>query len=188
MSDISRIQNHVQVGLALLAQQLQNSASHTGLFTTIGNEIQAIEDALFGLVQGRSLASAVGVQVDGLGAIVGEDRQGADDVPYLARIGSRILINRGSGSMETIIGALLPLLPAGNFVKVTEYKPAALIADGGFSIDGTQVSIVGKILQLAKAAGVKAQFSYSTVTAGLTATFDGAPAQSFDAGLFAGLI
>jgi hypothetical protein len=182
--DIPQITDHVERALALLAQQLKDSAGHNGLVRAFAQEVQALEDAIYGLVQGRALPTASGVQLDRIAAIVGETRDGDDDGPFRARIQSRILINRRSGEVETIIGVLMPLLTGGT-VRVDEYQPAAFIATVTGALE-SQVPTLVRLLNLAKAAGVRATLAYSVTDPAHTFTYDGTSTQAYDAGLYAG--
>lgn len=65
---------------------------------------QEIEDALQQLYSERFLTNAVGVQLDSLGKLVGEPRDGeADDAIYRKRIRARISTNRSRGSIQEIV-------------------------------------------------------------------------------------
>ena len=92
-------------------------------------QIQDIENVCFQLLEGRSLSSAVGVQLDGLGALVGQPREGRSDTTYRIWIAARIRLNLSHGSAEDIYGIFSPLLEAGQSVALTEYYPGAFLLD-----------------------------------------------------------
>lgn len=67
-------------------------------------QVQKAEDALKALMLSRFIGFAVGVQLDALGRLVGEDRLGRlDDDVYRKAIRLRILVNGSSGRPEDII-------------------------------------------------------------------------------------
>jgi hypothetical protein len=181
--NLTHITDHVARSLARIAQQLRSSVSHAGLVTAFVAELQEAEDAIYGLIAGRALATATGVQLDKLGILLKEPRSGADDAPYRLRLQARILINRGSGTRELIIQVLFIL--TGQAVIVTNYEPAAFIAQvSGVEDSGT----TSGLLQDATAGGVRSYLLYATTDADHVFTLDGTPDQSLDAGLLSGLV
>lgn len=182
---LEQITDHLERSLKLLAEQFRNSSTHRALLAAFAGEVQELEDTLFSLIAGRALPTCTGEQLDRLALIVGETRDGDEDLAFRLRIGSRILINRRSGEIETIIGVFAPLLNGGT-VRVDEYEPAAFVATltGATS---SQIPTFARLLRLAKAAGVRAQLVYSLSPAADTFTLDGTPDQSLDAGLLAGV-
>ena len=88
---------HVQEGLANLVQQFKDKPDLAALLTSYLEQIQDLETAYFGLLTERTLNAAVGVQLDGIGAIVGEDRRGRDDADYRLAIRARIKASTPAG-------------------------------------------------------------------------------------------
>lgn len=69
----------------------------------VAGEIQAVEDALQQLYSERSIDVAVGVQLDILGKIVGQRRNGMVDDDYRRIIRARIATNRSKGTITDLI-------------------------------------------------------------------------------------
>ena len=124
-------------------------------------QIQDIENVCFQLLEGRSLSSAVGVQLDGLGALVGQPREGRSDTTYRIWIAARIRLNLSHGSAEDIYGIFSPLLEAGQSVALTEYYPGAFLLDIYNATTPTAAAQFSSILKLAKPGGVRASLIYS---------------------------
>jgi hypothetical protein len=76
------------------------------LLIAFAEQIQALETVNVDLITERSIASAIGEQLDVLGRIVGEVRRGADDEPYRNRIRVRVLVNRSNGTIPELLEIL----------------------------------------------------------------------------------
>ena len=70
-------------------------------------QIQDLEDSSFEVLLNRWIDTAVGVQLDGVGAIVGEAREGRGDDEYRLAIKARIQINFSEATPEDILTALV---------------------------------------------------------------------------------
>ncbi len=69
----------------------------------LSGEIQAVEDALKQLFTGYWIEYAVGSQLDALGKLVGQKRQGFIDDDYRRLIRAKISVNRSKGRIEDLI-------------------------------------------------------------------------------------
>jgi hypothetical protein len=122
---LTQTTDHTTEALANLLEQFKNSPKLAALLTSYVDQIQDLEDAIYGLLQGRWLDYAEGDQLDGLGSIVGENREGRTDSDYRLAIRVRILINLCEGTPEQII-EIFELL-TGAVIELREYFPAALV-------------------------------------------------------------
>lgn len=66
-------------------------------------QVQAIEDAALATLLQRSLPQAEGAQLDLLGRLIRQPREGRADAAYQRAIGARIAVNRSQGSREDLI-------------------------------------------------------------------------------------
>lgn len=98
--------------LNLLIQQYKDKPNCFALIQTLSKQTEDIENALFELRDEFWVSTAVGDQLDVLGAIQNETRYGKSDANYRTAIQVRILINSGSGEFETLITALTGLFGA----------------------------------------------------------------------------
>lgn len=98
-----QITDHVTAAQARLTSQYSESTNILALVGIEAGRAQVLEDALWTLLTERWLDDADGDQLDALGVIVGEAREGRPDSEYRSAIESRIFFNRGSGEPETII-------------------------------------------------------------------------------------
>lgn len=127
-------------------------------------ETQELENELFDLGDAFWVNTATGVQLDGIGEIVGIARDGADDTVYRIRIKARIFINLSSGTPNQILTLVRALLPAGvPAVIYTPYYPAAF----AISVTGITLSEVSEISAAVietTPVGVRSNFVYSLDT------------------------
>ncbi len=107
----------------LLVEQYELSSGMRESIQAFADEVQQLEDAGQDVLFNRSLSNAVGVQLDGIGEIVGETRQGRTDDEYRAGIRFRIFINKSSGEIETL-GLFVIYLTGGTFAQIIEHYPA----------------------------------------------------------------
>lgn len=148
---------HKAQGLARLIAQYIGKPRLENLLCVYLNQIQDAEDALWELATERFVDTAVGAQLDVLGVIVGQERQGLSDDDYRALIRARIKANNSEGTSNDIRGVVVAALndpPAGT-VKVEELTIASfevrLFAEVSFD-----EHILNGLLQDARAAGVRA--------------------------------
>ena len=99
----SPIDNYNELGLANLLEKYQQLPGWTGLMNMLMKQVQEIEDMLNTFPEGRALATAIGQQLDELGTIVVQDREGFDDDFYRVLLYVKIGINTSEGEPLKII-------------------------------------------------------------------------------------
>jgi len=173
--------DHVTEALNNLLPIFQGKPILAKVITSYVEQIQDFENALFGVYWGRMLDYAVGVQLDGLGEIVGEPREGRNDDDYRVAIRVRILVNLSEGTPEQIIAILAAA--TGSVIKIREYYPAAFIAELTTPVAASfNAAVVAVYLNEGKAAGVLAHLVYYPAN---VFRFD-TPGQGYDEGLYGG--
>lgn len=116
----------------LWTYQLKGKATIDALTSLFATESQAWEEVADDILLARAIDTAVGDQLDDLGLIVGQLREGRTDDRYRVWIRARIAANRSSGSpvdmykvASLIFGQdatlLLQQLPVGHALQVEEY-------------------------------------------------------------------
>jgi len=181
--------NHATEALAKLALQYQGRPLLAGLIGAFTTQLQAIEDALAAPMTGvfpqRQLANAVGHQLDVLGSIVGQPRNGQVDATYLQYIKARVALNVSSGTVEDIYNVFLKIIAAGQTLSIQEWFPAAFSLRV-FGVPLTNPSDFLALLKAAKAAGVRAFVEYSGGSPQFQ--YDGPAGTGYDNGAYAGAI
>lgn len=92
------------------------------------NQIQLLENATADVKILRQFAHAENAQLDSIGAIVGENRQGKIDAEYRIAILARINLNASRGEPERIIAALKAITGA-TLIHYRENYPACIEID-----------------------------------------------------------
>jgi len=169
---LTKTTDHVTEALGNRLEQFKNSPKMAAFITAFVNQIQDLEEASFELYLDRWIDTAVGVQLDGMGSIVGEDREGRGDDAYRLAIKAQIQINFSDATPEDILRALV------NFYNRTyemiEIPPAAFIirlVDAWVTgVDSDPEDFVS-LLNNVNGAGIKAWFQYSIVDDDATFTF-----------------
>lgn len=158
--DFTPITDHVAEALALLLEQYKEQPRLEALLTSYIAEAQYLEDTAVDVYLLRALAVATDAQLDTLGAIVGEMRNGRTDASFRRTIRVRILINNSDGRTEQLI-VIADLFEAigdgGGSVEVRDYPPASILVvlhDATLAEDPAETAIR---LRLAKGGGIGLQ-------------------------------
>lgn len=157
--DITKITTHAEdARKRLMFQYWDKENLKTMLDAYFGNQIQDLEDAMWTLFGRLDIGTASGVQLDGIGAIVGEPRQGKSDAEYLVYITARIGINTSEGDIETVLD-IWEIITQCCSVQLIEIFPAAiaLYMTNPLSSDAFAV-IVLDLLQGVVGAGIKVEY------------------------------
>jgi len=132
MSDIIKINNHIEQGLDRRREQWKDKPNlEKAIRATIGG-VQELEDVFFDLCDKRlNINDAEGFQLDQIGTIVGQERLGFDDPFYRILLLARIGANVSNGEPERIIDTL-KLLTTADFVHYMNLNNAEI----GIGSDG----------------------------------------------------
>jgi hypothetical protein len=150
--------DHVAQAIGYLLAQFQGKPRIEALLSAYIDEVQALEDALWTLLVDRTLDVAVGPQLTGIGAIVGQSQGSLSTANFRAFIRARILINLSDGTPEELITIARTVEPTLQ-IEIVEVPPAAVVVH--FPAPTTLApSVFNELLQAAKPAGVELQLQY----------------------------
>lgn len=121
-------------GKGRLLHQYKGKPKIEGVLDAFSFQFDDLEDAWFELLDERSLDTSIGQQLDNLGNIVGEPRDGRNDTDYRRAIQVRIRINNSSGTPEDLID-IAETATIGTDVRYFEHYPASYF----ISTDGTEI-------------------------------------------------
>lgn len=176
--------DHVNTGLARLTEQYKDKPRMKGLLQSYLNQIQDLEDAAWSVMWGYNIYKAVGVQLDTLGAIVGEARQGLTDTEYRAMLFVRILINLCNSTVPEILTIFERFYPGAQYELIQyDYAYFSLRVVGVIPESPSSYRF-NQVLQTVKAGGVRADLIYQTVPETEVKKFD-TTGQGFDSGKWA---
>lgn len=85
-----------------LLSQFDDAAKLHALVRALVGPLQALEEAAFEVLGAFDVDSAAGAQLDVVGGLVGESRQGRSDIAYRAYVRARILASSSDGAPGTI--------------------------------------------------------------------------------------
>lgn len=156
------ITNYCERAQTRLLEQFGDKPDLVKYICALITSFQELEFVYGDLLSQRSLDSASGVQLDGLGDIVGVERQGLSDDKYRDVIRFQAAINASNGEPESLITATKQLT-GGTDVILTELFPArALLFTNG---DNVSTEIVRQLEDVAPA-GVALELisSYASTT------------------------
>lgn len=103
---------HTPLALSRLLEFWKNKPTLRALLSDYTDEIQLLENAIWDTITKRLLDNAADAQLDVLGRIVGEPRNGLGDPAYRVRIRVRIRINQSFGTAPDVIAVLRLADPA----------------------------------------------------------------------------
>lgn len=108
MPELGKQFAHLTVARGLMPGQFKNSTNLDALLAAFVGEthaVQELENVIFDLYSKRWLWIAEGAQLDGLGDILDEPRESADDEEYRSQLYLKILTNVSQGEPERLIEA-----------------------------------------------------------------------------------
>lgn len=173
-ADDTIINDHAARMADLLIEQFRKKALKLIATCHIGGNIgQTIENTMSDFLMYRSVTAAGGEQLDGIGEIIGQDRNGLDDEAYRQAIITRIFINSNAGTPESLIAATRLLTEATRVRYYEVYPGTVLLHTDGLAITLGTVAALDAIAP----GGVKVYLTYLPYTfeAFITASEAGIP-------------
>lgn len=160
--------DHSALGVARLIWQYRSLQPRLqGALAAFLDDIQSIEDVTLEVLAGIWPLTAVGDQLDVIGAIVGQPRGELTDAEYRIMVLGRIFVNRSNGTIPEIL-ELLEILGVDSDVLVVEGAPAEIVV----SVAGTTYgSLIGELVGDLKAGGVTLRWIWSDEDEDDTLTF-----------------
>ena len=116
------LKDSVAVGLGRLIEQFEDKPNIKGTLTSFLEETQKVEDLAFDVNGAFDKDTAIGVQLDVIGKLVGVKRKGNSDVIYRDELDNQIDANTADGTLNNLID-ILTKVTSGN-VQVFEHFPA----------------------------------------------------------------
>lgn len=150
----TKITTHNQDAKNRLLEQYKGKAGIEGLIESYsGNQIQDLEDALFPFYDRLNIEISEGVQLNGIGDIVDQDRLGLSDIIYRLFIRARIGANVSEGDIERLI-EVWKLITQANVVKLEEIYPAEVNLATDVALPDELIDFAYALIQEVSAGGV----------------------------------
>jgi len=161
--------DQVTQGLNRLISQYSAKTRIRAYLASFLSQVQDVEDALLQVLSIiQDLGSQVGAQLDLIGRLVGQKRNGLSDADYLSWIRAKILVNRSAGRPDDVLRVLALTVP--NVRTNLEFFPAAYLIKlaGALTIDPVPLAaLLGQV----RGVGINGQMLYSLADDTDTFTF-----------------
>jgi hypothetical protein len=157
-------EDHASFAAANLLAQYTDATRLKDALAVLMGEVQNAEDLTYEMLAERSVYTAIGVQLDTLGVLVGQGRidpYAALDEIYRLFILARIMVNKSDGRWPQIL-AVLERIGIYEPIGAREYYPATIQTECTAVIDATYAAAIWEIVQDAGPAGVRWDFIWST--------------------------
>ena len=129
---ITQITDHEDQAEARLPEQFVGKDLMIALVRAHAKEVQEIEDAVFPMLDLLDIATQIGAQLDGIGDILTEARDGQNDADYRVALLAKGARFTASGTPEQVIERFIALTGSTPPVDLLENFPAGydIIGDG----------------------------------------------------------
>lgn len=158
--------DHVAEALARRPQRMKSQTVRSAYLAIWVGPLQDVEDAMQSLLTGYTIRAAVGDQLDVLGDLVGEPRNGeTDDEVYRRRVRTRIVVNRSRGTTEDLIKVSRQYLGDSAYVVDVDTvgAAAAVVRLTGAEPTDAVAAVLARFLGEGKSGGVRLILEYLTV-------------------------
>jgi hypothetical protein len=162
--------NYVEDAAALTIVQLTNKPRFQKILAALIRPLQEIENVIWDLHIQRRLANAVGVNLDVIARIVGENRDGLGDTDFRAIIAAKIRVLQSSGTPDNLLRIVELLVGSLANTRLEETPPAALTIQTDSAPGTARLHVLARFLQRAKVAGVRLDI-VRTSSSGIASTF-----------------
>ncbi len=152
---IEKITNYLELAKERLIHQYKDKVYIESLLGSFSPQIQELENVFFDLLEKRSIDTAEGYQLDQLGKIVGQARQGMSDEEYRIRLKARIIQNTSFGEPERLI-TIFDMILSSNLIHLQDCGLGGVIVASDYvfsSVD--ELKYVVQNLELATSATVR---------------------------------
>ena len=151
----TQITDHSDAAKARLLEQYKGIVSVEGLLDSLGGQqVQDLEDAIYGLKNRLDIDVSEGIQLDDIGEIVGQDRQGQGDEVYKLLIKARIGKNVSESEIERVI-SVWKIITQSTVVHLIEVFPAEVAVYGDVPLDPSLITLAIALIQDVVGAGIK---------------------------------
>lgn len=150
----------------------------TLLITALCGAVQDVENALAQLYSQRALDVAIGTQLDVLGKIVGQARDGLSDDDYRRYIRARIAANRSGGVPEDVlrVASLVLDVATSGVLFIRDVEDATFVLEvRDHAVDAATAAALRDLVVAATSAGVRIVVVYAARPLAQTFRFDAGP-------------
>lgn len=151
---IEKDNNRVAEAITLLTDLFRNRPRVVGFLKSFVEQNQLFENAAWGMLESRMLDTPpVGDQLDQIGKMVGENREGRSDAEYYEATLLRIRVNRSEGRAIDVM-QIVDLSVSPTVWEYEEYYPAAFVVKV-LNISTAKIKALASAIRETRAIGVK---------------------------------
>jgi hypothetical protein len=125
VAELQQVTDHEEQAYGLFLEQYAEKPRLAALLASYTQEIQELEDAIWAVRIGRFLDNAVGAQLDVIGKLVGESREGRADNVYRVLITGKIRVNWSLGRPKDVIETVRAVQGPANTHRYLSKFPAS---------------------------------------------------------------
>jgi hypothetical protein len=161
---VQKITTHVKDGLDRLAEQYKNRPKIVAIHTSLYEQVQELEDAIFSIDEGRQIwngtgTPSFGIQLDHLGEIVGISRNGLPDAEYLLFLFGKISENFSDTTLDAVLSVVGYLFQADQVIS-SECPPSGMIIEAfGSNIPEYLYPVAKLLIKSSMGAGIELVFA-----------------------------
>lgn len=159
---LTEITDYIARARSRILTQYKEKPALVALISELADAVQALETALFDIVEQTAISTATGAWLDRIGNLVGEDRAGAGDVLFRRYIAARIAANTSEGTLEDIIAVVTAWYgSAFPDLLITDFGRSSFLVDlNDPDVLQSAVDRLVKLLRDTRAGGVNGQLLY----------------------------
>lgn len=168
----TQVTDHVAQALARIAGR-DSKPNIVAFISILAQQTQETEDAWWQLFAERGVSAAVGDQLDDLGEIVGQPRNGLSDSDYQRHISARIAANNSDGLVNDFLRVSRSVLDDASLTLrfQPQYPAGAILHVESGLLTSDIADILIAFLRDTRAGGVRIQAHYLTALPGDSFTF-----------------
>ncbi len=152
---INQITDHAAQAKARLLFQYQGKANIEALLDSLGGQqIQDLENILFDINTRLDIDNSVGVQLNNIGLIVGQPRNGQDDITYRLFLKAKSGVNVSEGDVERVL-SVWKIITGGTVIQVIDVYPAGVELSSDVPVPDALASDAFALMQDVVSAGVR---------------------------------
>jgi hypothetical protein len=173
--------------LSALITELEGAPNNVvKLLTALLTPINDLEQVMMAVLTQRNIDTAVGAQLDIVGKVVGQSRQGLDDDTYRRYCRARVVANRSSGVTEDLIKVadLIVYDDDATYIVKNEGTATVRLRVDGIAITDDLATVLYKFERASASGGVRIVVQWGRSVPSALFRFDSGP--GFDVGRLAG--
>ena len=152
---VMQITTHIEDAKNRLLFQYRGKANIEGLLDSLGGQqIQDLEDILFNVSTILEIDNSIGIQLDNIGKIVGQLRNGQVDSTYKLFLKAKAARNVSEGDIERIL-SVWKIITGGTDIQITEIFPAEIELFSDVPVPDELAADAFALMQDIVAAGVR---------------------------------